>query len=289
MLKTITAALAADTTLLTITDAAINDSSIIEVYTDDDDLFPKSISQTGNTLSIIFDEQITVHAVKILVNNLSGEFIPFSGDYSDLSNKPSIPDIDVIPLLEEGEHIADIDLNGETYSLYAPAGSAEVSAEDVSYDNSVSELIAENIQNAIDELNTQKQPLLTAGDGIDITDNVISATGGGAGYNLPDEDDVSIVIGKYGNKDLYCKRLSTTGPHASYTVIGSVPDNSFIVDLKGVFYGQYGGQRIVGPFFANYGGGWENNLQIIGNSLQVTNGTQITSLYVFVFYVIEEE
>lgn len=86
MLKTITAALAADTTLLTITDAAINDSSIIEVYTDDDDLFPKSIIQTGNTLSIVFDEQITVHAVKILVNNLSGEFNPFSGDYNDLSN-----------------------------------------------------------------------------------------------------------------------------------------------------------------------------------------------------------
>lgn len=208
MLKTITAALAADTTLLTITDAAINDSSIIEVYTDDDDLFPKSISQTGNTLSIIFDEQITVHAVKILVNNLNGEFTPFSGDYNDLINKPSIPSIDVIPLLEEGEHIADIDLNGETYSLYAPTGSsAEVSAEDVSYDSSVSGMLAENVQSAIDELNEQKQPLLSAGDNITIEDNVISAASGGL-ITYPDNGEV-VTIGKLGNR--FIKRKGYSG------------------------------------------------------------------------------
>lgn len=283
MLKTITAALAADTTLLTITDAAINDSSIIEVYTDDDDLFPKSISQTGNTLSIIFDEQITVHAVKILVNNLSGEFIPFSGDYNDLSNKPSIPDIDVIPLLEEGEHIADIDLNGETYSLYAPAGSSvEISAEDVSYDNSVSGMLAENVQNAIDELNEQKQPLLTAGDGIDITDNVISATGGGSVSMddiYPSDHNIEHEIGT----DLYIKHF-----HGTLTTEYQTVDNTFdwrtveIINIYGVFRSASGLVNSLG-YLSN---DWRGivHREASGNILFITGGQSRGTYDVYVIY-----
>lgn len=71
----------------------------------------------------------------------------------------------------------------------------------------MSELLAENVQNAIDELNEQKQPLLTAGDGIDITDNVISASGGG-GSNVYPLNEQSEVIGKWGNRDVKRKCFS---------------------------------------------------------------------------------
>ena len=53
------------------------------------------------------------------------------------------------------------------------------SASDVTYDNTDSGLSATNVQDAIDEVVTEvsgKQDALTAGNGIDITSNVISVT-----------------------------------------------------------------------------------------------------------------
>lgn len=54
------------------------------------------------------------------------------------------------------------------------------------------------------------QPELIAGDGIDITNNVISATGGGGGaWDLP-TDGTPLEIGTFGNMTLYAQSVSVS-------------------------------------------------------------------------------
>ena len=102
----------------------------------------------------------------------------------------------VFPILHDGEHIADIVVDGESFALYAPepieyeAGTGiEISQNGVV---SVSEALRQTIAGKVDtsSFNTaiaslsasiaSKQDMLIQGDNITIQGNVISATGGGA-------------------------------------------------------------------------------------------------------------
>lgn len=102
----------------------------------------------------------------------------------------------VFPILYDGEHIADIVVDGESFALYAPepieytqGTGIEISQNGVvSVSEALRNTINDKVDNdtfttAINNLVTSvasKQDLLTAGQNITIQGNVISATGGGA-------------------------------------------------------------------------------------------------------------
>jgi hypothetical protein len=99
----------------------------------------------------------------------------FSGNYNDLSNKPTIPTVPTsnTAFTNDAGYITIDAISGKvdtsTYNTYTAA---------------------------TDTALANKQTTLTAGTGIDITDNVISATGGGGGKAIEAGRGISITTGE---------------------------------------------------------------------------------------------
>lgn len=175
-------------TYITFTDESINDNSILEVYTDNIEVFPIDISQTGSSVTITFPAVATNTNIKLCVNDISDkldivdnytststtdalsanqgrvlyDLISQGGgtnDYNTLNNKPSINNV----TLSGNKSLEDLGINIVDH------------AEDITYDDTTSGLSATNVQDAIDELEMIKQDSLTAGANITINNNVISS------------------------------------------------------------------------------------------------------------------
>lgn len=85
-----------------------NDSGFISSYTETDPVFTASAA----------------HGIKASdISNWNGKS-DFSGNYNDLTNKPTIPTVSVSQKTSSGTNIADITINGTTTKLYAPEGGA---------------------------------------------------------------------------------------------------------------------------------------------------------------------
>lgn len=112
----------------------------------------------------------------------------------------------VFPILHDGEHIADIVVDGETFEIYAPdqieyeAGAGiEITGDTIAVSQALRNTISGKVDS--DTLTTivtnltaaiaDKQDILTAGQNITIVGNVISATGGGASA-VSDLTDVNL-------------------------------------------------------------------------------------------------
>ena len=109
------------------------------------------------------------------------------------------------------------------------------------YNNTTSGLTAATIKGAIDELASGKQDTLTAGTGIDITNGVISATGGSGGgssssdiltYDMP-SNDISE------NTDL--ATLSAQGKYPTIIYYGTNKIPYYLIEVTGsaVRYGAF--------------------------------------------------
>lgn len=114
----------------------------------------------------------------------------------------------VFPVLLSGEHIADIVVDGDRFALYAPEPIEYTEGTGITIDAngvvSVSEGLRATIsgkaeqtalETAVASLTASlasKQDMLTAGSGISIQNNVISATGGGGASAMEDLTDVSL-------------------------------------------------------------------------------------------------
>lgn len=93
---------------------------------------------------------------------------------SDISNKSTVS---VTQTISTGTKIGTITVDGTDTDLYAPSGGSQTAAQ-TSYDNAISGLSATNVQDAVDELNTEKAPsaittttALANGDGIIFADS----------------------------------------------------------------------------------------------------------------------
>ena len=109
-----------------------------------------------------------------------------SGDYNDLSNKPTIPAAQVNSDWNASSGVAQI-LNKPDLTVYATKADMDVKEEVIS--------------TALNELQEGKQDVLTAGANITIQNNVISATGGGTAqvqsdWNQSDSTAVDYIKNK---------------------------------------------------------------------------------------------
>lgn len=69
--KKLTGTLTAGSTTIIFTDELINNDSIIEVYTQSDNVYPADITQAGNSVTILFDRQSVNVGVAIMIINLT--------------------------------------------------------------------------------------------------------------------------------------------------------------------------------------------------------------------------
>lgn len=107
------------------------------------------------------DSRISTNAGKIAVNEsdidaletrLTGDEATITAQGVTLAEKSTVG---VTQVLDAGVNIANIEIDGLTTRIYAPtAGSTYVRAIDVPYDNTDSGMYAQNVQSAIDEVNT---------------------------------------------------------------------------------------------------------------------------------------
>lgn len=114
----------------------------------------------------------------------------------------------VYPILLSGEHIADIVVDGDRIALYAPEPIEYTAGTGIEISQSgavsVSEALRTTIAGKVDTTTFEtaiaslvasvasKQDMLTAGSGITIQNNIISATGGGGASAMEDLTDVDL-------------------------------------------------------------------------------------------------
>lgn len=115
--------------------------------------------------------QTTTTAVDYIKNKPTLATVATSGSYDDLSNKPTIPTVNngTLTIQKNGTNVATFTANqsaAATANITVPTAVSELT-NDSGYQT------ATQVQTAVEA----KQDELTAGDHIDITDDVISATG----------------------------------------------------------------------------------------------------------------
>lgn len=172
--KKLTATLSAGENNYTFTDGLINNSSVIEVYTDNDDVYPVDLSQSGNSVSITFSDHAEPVGIAITINNV-------------VSYEP----VDVAAIENHIETVSD-GLSGLSTVVNELSDNVDNIEGDVS-----------TLGTMVTDLETNKQDVLTAGENITIIDNVISSSGGSGGTSYSTQEQ---VIGTWiDGKPLYRK------------------------------------------------------------------------------------
>lgn len=164
--KKLETTLEAGTNTHTFTDDLITDNSVIEVYTDNDDVYPVNIEQSGHSVNIEIVAHTTAVRVAITINNvISYEPVDLSGINTHLDN------------LDQDVNDITTSINGLTNRVLNNENDIDTINDDLS-----------TLGTMITGLETSKQDLLIQGDNITLTpqaDGVrISALGGGSGLSM---------------------------------------------------------------------------------------------------------
>lgn len=96
MYKTLFRTVAPHISTLTVTDNEITADSIIDVYTDNNEIYASGISVSDNTLTVTFDGTLSGANVAIAVNNIEGALI-IPDKTSQLQNDSGFITIDSVP------------------------------------------------------------------------------------------------------------------------------------------------------------------------------------------------
>lgn len=157
--KKLTTTLPSGTNTHTFTDALINDNSVIEVYFDNDDIYPTNVSQNGNSVTVEIAPHTSSVKCAITINN-ANSMTDEKGD-----------NVTVIPDLLTGTKIADVIINNTSTPIYAPSGGVgTITTDDVTeeYSNPISGEIETLTQKQINNQFRAKpymevEPILTDG------------------------------------------------------------------------------------------------------------------------------
>lgn len=129
----------------------------------------------------------------------------------------------------------------------------------------------------------------------------------GASYYITDDDEYMegeeiypstsdpVFIGKFGAHNVYRKRfVVNTSTKLDWSLLATLPENSEILSMSGLFFGMFNGNRIIGflggiTYLTVWGNDWINELQIQGNNVMYYVGNQINSMSVNIDYYVDEE
>lgn len=143
----------------------------------------------------------------------------FSGSYNDLTDKPTIPTVPTsnTAFTNDAGYITEDAISGKAdSSAVTEEISAAVSGK---VDTSTFETYSGSVETAL----SGKQDTLSAGTGIDITDNVISATGGGGGMTEDDELLLSTAL-----TDLNDRKIDATEVKSNYQIKGDYATKTYV-------------------------------------------------------------
>lgn len=178
--KKLVTTLAGGTNTHTFTDDLINDNSVIEVYTDNNDVYPVDTNQSGHSVTVELSGHSDDVQLCITINNAA------EGLKYEAGNNITISENGIISSSGGGggsstlEELNDVELTnpqGGNLLMYNHNMQKWVNA------NIDSSFIADSEYSTVRaglNLIKYKQDKLTAGTNISIIDNVISATGGGS-------------------------------------------------------------------------------------------------------------
>lgn len=150
----------------------------MEIQINNPDILNMDIGTTGTIESSVFSVNGKTGDVVLNyedVGALSEDTEVFSGDYNDLTNKPTIPTVptNVSAFTNDAGYLTQHqDISGKADLYY-------VNMQDQLLENAI-QGVSTALSGDINTLNTIKQDKLTAGSNISIVDNVISATGSAA-------------------------------------------------------------------------------------------------------------
>lgn len=233
--KRLITTLPAGTNTHTFTDNLINVNSVIEVYTDDDSVYPESVSQSGNTVTVTVVNHADFVRLAITINNFEKAVEYTAGTNVNITEDGVISSTGGSSI----SNLSDVSLTGlqgGNLLMYNHTMQKWVNANIDS--TAVGDSVFGNVRTALSEHDTEigqlqqnKQNKLTAGSNITIVNDVISATGGGGTASaLSDLNDVQLTSPTDKNLLLYNSQMqkwvnaNITSEEVGDTEYGTVRD-----------------------------------------------------------------
>lgn len=295
MFKVITGTLQANHNIMQITENIIENSYIYEVYVNStSDVIPQSIDVSGHTLTVIFDSSPTNNVVcKILMFDeyISSKDILYLDGIQGTTVKTVLDGITEelqdfnIGLTTITTKVNNIDsriptdtvLGGVLY--HATTGNIwkKLDASNLDYDNN------STIYSAIgdiDELETQSTNLVNA------INEVNSRPSGGIVMST-----TPVVVGKFDNKNLYCKYITGNIISGDFTVPHHIENLDMIIDYDVYRYVNIDSERLL---WKAYGRGTNRSYNITVNGVNETNfditvnGWNTGNFRIVIYYTINE-
>lgn len=247
--KKLETTLEAGTNTHTFTDDLITDNSVIEVYTDNDDVYPVNIEQSGHSVNIEIVGHIVAVRVAITINNvISYEPVDVSAINTHFDN------------LDQDVSDITTSINGLTNRVLNNENDIDTINDDLSA-----------LSTMVTDLETGKQNLLIQGNNITLTPveggTRIDASGGSSIQEV--YDDTERVIGTWFDKTLYRKTIVMSELGIGTTTIPLPNDLKMICSFNGILINKNDNKIMrVLPFADNTA---NNNIRVDtdGTSLRI--------------------
>lgn len=297
MFKVITGTLQANHNTMQLTDDTITNDSIFEVYADTENVIPSSVSVGGHTVTVTFDSKPSSNVgIKVLINNIVGEYTPSAPEssisYHDATGATGLqvgyiqkitgtPPHPVITPVYNGvgyEELVPLNTVNGGVLYHSTTGNIwkKLDASNLDYDNNSTIYSA---MGDIDELETQSTNL------VDAINEVNSRPSGGLVFST-----TPVVVGKFGNKNLYCKYITGDIIGGDFKVPHNIENLDLIIDYDVYRYTTDSNKWL----WKAYGRGTNRSYNIIVNGVNATDfditvsGWTSGHLRIVIYYTINE-
>lgn len=296
--KTIFKTLNKNANSFTITDEAISNNSIFEVYPSDESVILADVTVNGTTANITFDSAAEYNIpCAVFINNLVGEYSP-EFDHIDANNvyynslihgERTIGNVFADLEFEFDSFVLPLSrqINEEVYTNTVPGGVfyhnangnniwKKLDASNIDYD---SDSTIYSAMGNVDELETESNNL------VDAINEVNSKPTSGMIFS-----STPIVVGKFDNKDLYCKYITGNIIGGDFNVPHNIENLDLIIDYDVYRYTTDSNKWL----WKAYGRGTNRSYSITVNGVNATNfditvnGWNTGSLRIVVYYTINE-
>lgn len=301
MFKVITGTLQANHNTMQITENIIENSYIYEVYVNSNsDVIPQSIDVSGHTLTVTFDSKPTNNVVckilmfdeyissndiayqegqhtptvKTVLEGMTEEILDFDRQLTTFGNKVNTLTNTVNDINERIP--TDTVLGGVLYHSTTGNTWKKLDSSNIDYDEGSTIYSA---MGDIDDLSTTSKNLVSA------INEVNSRPSGGIIIS-----STPVVIGKFDNKNLYCKYITGNIIGGDFTVPHNIENLDLIIDYDAYRYTTDSNKWL----WKSYARGTNRSYSIIVNGVNATNfdisvtGWTSGSFRIVVYYTLNE-